>query len=507
MEKFNVKPQPGSILGSLRSIGYNLKTALSDIIDNSIAAEAKKIEIINNDLEKTNGKLDWLTIIDDGFGMSKDDMLKALTLGGDGIEYERSPEDLGRFGLGLKTASLSQCRRLILISKNQDNLINSLIFDLDHIATNGWEVYTLDDNSDILKKITQRTEDKSIFENDSWTAVHWEKLDKIKISSISNFYSELTKVRNHFELIYHKFKGKVNIRLNGTLVDYWNPYQTAISSQEKHFKYNNSDDTYSVKGHVLKHSSEFKNTQEYENQSLIGTFNQNQGFFVYRNNRLIYRGSWLGLFNKEHHYILARIEINLNNKLESDLAWGVNISKSSVSIPKYAEADIRSECNRVRSEANNTFRFHGGVRKHIIRTKNKETEIQPIWSFESKGTKNGEKNQYKINTKHPLFENFQKKIERNSDAKRDFKEILKYIENYLPIDNIFARKASNEVEQSSIEEDDVFESFKELLNDYSVKMDINKAFTKLIRIEPYNSLSFDQAKMETLGVDYNKIQL
>lgn len=507
MEKYNVKPQPGSILGSLRSIGYNLKTALSDIIDNSIAADAKRIEIVNNDIEQFSGRLDWMAIIDDGLGMSKNEMLKALTLGGEGIEIERSPEDLGRFGLGLKTASISQCKQVTLISRSESNEINSLVFDLDHIMYNGWEVYSLENNSELIRKIKKRVEDVTIFDNQSWTIVLWENLDKIKTTSTANFYSELSKVRSHFELIYHKFKGEVNIRLNGTLVDYWNPYQTAISSQEKHYKYNNSDDAYSIKGHVLKHSSEFKNTQEYENQSLIGTFNQNQGFFVYRNNRLIYRGSWLGLFNKEHHYILARIEINLNNKLESDLAWGVNISKSSVSIPKYAEADIRSECNRIRSEANNTFRFHGGVRKHIIRSKNKETEIQPIWSFESKGTKNGEKNEYKINTKHPLFENFQKKIDKNSDAKRDFKEILKYIENYLPIDNIFARKASNEVEQSSIEEDDVFESFKELLNDYSIKMDINKAFTKLIRIEPYNSLSFDQEKMEALGVDYNKIQL
>lgn len=507
MTIYKVPPKPGSILGSLRSIGYNLKTALSDIIDNSIAAEAKRIEVINNDLEVAKGQLNWITIIDDGFGMSKDDMLKALSLGGDGIEHERSLKDLGRFGLGLKTASVSQCRKLTLISKSANNEIQTLVFDIDYIKDNGWEVYSLDDHRSILNKIINRTEEKSIFDSESWTAVHWENLDKIKITSTSNFYSELTKVRNHFELIYHKFKGKINIRLNGKLVDFWDPYKTAISSQEKYYRYSSNDDTYSIKGHVLKHSSEFKTPHEYENQSLIGTFNQNQGFFVYRNNRLIYRGSWLGLFNKEHHYILARIEINLNNKLESDLAWGVNISKSSVSIPKYAEADIRAECNRVRSEANNTFRFHGGVRKHIIRRKNKETEIQPIWSFESKGTKSGEKNHYKINTKHPLFENFQKKIDHNLEAKKDFKKIIKYIENYLPIDNIFARKASNEVEQSSIDEDDIFVAFKELLIEHSLKMDINKAFTKLIRVEPYNSLSFDQDKLEDLGVEYNKIQL
>jgi hypothetical protein len=174
-------------------------------------------------------------------------------------------------------------------------------------------------------------------------------------------------------------------------VNYWDPYTTAISSQKKLVKYNAGDDTYSLRGHVLKHSSEFQNKSEYNNQSKIGTFNQNQGFFVYRNKRLIYHGSWLGLFNKEHHYILGRVEINLSNLLKSDLAWGVNISKSSVSIPRFAESDIRAECNKIRNEANNTFRYHGGVKEHKIRNKHTETEIQPIWNFESKGTKYGEK--------------------------------------------------------------------------------------------------------------------
>jgi hypothetical protein len=209
MSKFKIEPRPGNILGSLRSIGYNLKTALSDIIDNSIAAEAKRIEIVNNDLSKNIDSLEWIAIVDDGLGMTIESMIKALTLGGEGIEQERNAQDLGRFGLGLKTASFSQCRKLTLISKKKNEGVNTLVFDIDHIMKNGWEVYSLDNHDILIDKIKERVENKAIFDNENWTVVFWENLDKVQIVSIDSFYAELSKVRNHFELIYHKFKNKL----------------------------------------------------------------------------------------------------------------------------------------------------------------------------------------------------------------------------------------------------------------------------------------------------------
>lgn len=504
-KKFKVDPRPFSILGSLRSIGYNLKTALCDIVDNSIAANANKIEIVNNDLKEYSDSLEWLAIVDDGNGMTIQDMINAFTLGGHGIEEPRNETDLGRFGLGLKTASFSQCRKLTLISKTKKSNISSLVFDLEHIKNNGWEVYSIEDPATLVSKIKERIENKELFESKSWTVVYWENLDKIKITSVNNFYSELTKVRNHFELIYHKFINKVDIRLNGTLVKFWNPYENAISGEKKYFKFDASDETYSLKGHVLKHSSEFMNKNDYDDQSRIGTFNQNQGFFVYRNDRLIYRGSWLGLYNKEHHYILARIEINLSNSLKSDLAWGVNISKSVVSIPSFSESDIRAECNLVRAAANNTFRFHGGVRKHKIWKNRTEAEIQPIWCFESKGVKDGEKNQYRINKEHPLLKSFLKNISTNDVVKNQFNQILKYLENYLPIDNIFARRANNEVQQTVEDPNDIYEQFKGILEIYKLSMNVNTAFYTLINVEPFNSLSFDKEQLIELGIDSDKL--
>jgi hypothetical protein len=505
MSKFRVEPQPGSILGSLRSIGYNLKTALSDIVDNSIAAEAKKIEIINNDFNDNERQLDWIAIVDDGKGMSKAEMLKALTLGGDGIETERNTEDLGRFGLGLKTASVSQCRKLTLLSKKDNEDVNSLVFDLDHIKNHGWEVFELENSENLIATLKDRLEHKQLLDSQSWTVVFWENLDKIQIPSVNLFYAELRKVRNHFELIYHKFKEIVEMRLNGTPIVYWDPYETAISTEEKFFKYGLRDDEFSLKGHVLKHSSEFQNTADYNNQSKIGTFNQNQGFFVYRNKRLIYSGGWLGLFKKEHHYILARVEINLTNKLESDLAWAVNISKSSVSIPRFAETNIRSECNRIRTDANNTFRYHGGVKKHILKKNIPETTIQPLWDFQTKGVKSGQKSQYKINTKHPLFDNFLKGLAKDKSKEKEFKQLIKYIESYLPIDNIFSRKANNEVEQILDDDSKIYQNFIDFMDIYKLNMSANRAFAILINTEPFNRLSFDDDRLFELGVNIKEL--
>ena len=145
------------------------------------------------------------------------------------------------------------------------------------------------------------------------------------------------------------------------------------------------------------------------------------------------------------------------------------------------------------------------MKKHKIRNKNVETEIQPIWNFDSKGTKNGEKNQYKINIKHPLFDNFLKRLSTDEIVKKEFQQILKYIENYLPIDNIFARRANNEVEQPLEDDYEIYEKFKGIMEIYKISMNVNTAFNTLINIEPFNSLSFDKERLIELGVDNDKL--
>jgi len=219
---------------------------------------------------------------------------------------------------------------------------------------------------------------------------------------------------------------------------------------------------------------------------------------------LIYRGSWLGLYNKEHHYILARVEINLSNSLISDTSWSVDISKSSVVIPSFAIDDLFNECNQVRSAANDTFRYHGGIIKHIIRKNKAVNDIQPIWNFESKGNKDGVKDHYLINIDHPLIKNFTNTLSDDKNKKEQFIHVLKYIESYLPIDNIFVRKANQDIEQPKQENSVVYMINLNIFAIYKEEMDPETAFETLVNIEPFNSLSFDEEMLEELGIKYQK---
>lgn len=499
----NIDPSPSSMLGSLRSIGYNLKTALADILDNSIAAGANNIEIVNNDLNSGANKLEWVAIVDDGKGMTRTGIADAFTLGGKGVDASRLESDLGRFGLGLKTASFSQCKRLTVISKTENTELASLIFDIDYIGENGWKVFDSSDPESLIKNIKSRLKDPTFFKKEKWTVVLWENLDKIEVNNYSNYYRQIENVIEHFSLVFHKFEHLINISVNNTEVEFWNPYDGANSTSEIEIPFDTKGNKFKFKGHVLRHRSEFLNDNQYRLQSKIGTFFHNQGIFVYRNKRLIYRGGWLGLFNREHHYILARVEINLSNSYESDTAWDVNISKSSVRIPKFAEISLRPECSSVLSQANDTFRFHGGIKKHKISNKIIEKKIEAIWCFGSKGTKIGTKDFYNINKNHVLYKDIFDLLDDNQKEK--FNHLIKYVESYLPIDNIFARKSAEEVEQPYHEDDELREKFEELFQKFvrESKFDERQSFEALIHIEPFNKLSFDKKQLENLNIEYD----
>jgi len=499
----NIDPSPSSMLGSLRSIGYNLKTALADVLDNSIAAGASHIEIVNNDLKSGANELEWIAIVDNGIGMTRDGIAAAFTLGGKGINAFRHETDLGRFGLGLKTASFSQCKRLTVISKTNTSEVSSLVFDIDYIGDNGWKVFDSGNQESLLNKVKSRLKNTNFFEKEAWTLVLWENLDKIEVNNFQSFYRQIEKVIEHFSLVFHKFENEINISVNNTDIDFWNPYNGATSTEEKEIPFDSKGHKFLFIGHVLRHKSEYKNETEYNNQSRIGTFFHNQGVFVYRNKRLIYRGGWLGLYNREQHYILGRAEINLPNSYESDIAWDVNISKSSVRVPKFAESDIRPEFNAIRSEANNTFRFHGGIKKHKIRKSVTEKSIEPVWRYGSLGNKTGVKDFYTINKEHVLYKDVLDSL--NDSQKVKLNQLIKYVESYLPVDNIFARKSAEEVEQLEHEDEELRYKFEELFQKFvrESKFDERQAFDALIHIEPFNKLSFDKKQLSNLNIEYD----
>ena len=116
LQTVTATPEASSMIETFRSIGYNIETAIADIIDNSISAEAKNIWINFEWL----GADTWLSIKDDGFGMNNEELIQAMRPGSKNPLEDRTDNDLGRFGLGLKTASFSQARKLSVISKKFD---------------------------------------------------------------------------------------------------------------------------------------------------------------------------------------------------------------------------------------------------------------------------------------------------------------------------------------------------------------------------------------------------
>ena len=194
-------PKASTLMGSLRSMGYSFESAVADIVDNSISAHAQSVRILfpTNPMDELA-----LGIIDDGDGMDADVLFEAMRYGCLSAEEERSEEDLGRFGMGMKSASLSQCRCLTVVSF-EGKTLNGFTWDYNHILeTQDWMIQELDKNEiDKLPYI------EKLKEQEKGTLVIWQDFDVISNSSGGQVYSTLVELRSSLEntlaLIFHRY--------------------------------------------------------------------------------------------------------------------------------------------------------------------------------------------------------------------------------------------------------------------------------------------------------------
>lgn len=169
MKREIILPYAPILVESTRSIGYSFESALADIIDNSISKNAKEIHIRFNSTTPQ-----YVAVIDDACGMNQDELIAAMRYGSKSSQDVRDINDLGRFGLGLKMASLSQCRKLTVITK-QGKKIYGAQWDLDYII----------DQKDWALKCFNETEINNIpftdelREKESGTVVLWESFDRM----------------------------------------------------------------------------------------------------------------------------------------------------------------------------------------------------------------------------------------------------------------------------------------------------------------------------------------
>jgi hypothetical protein len=423
IETTAAEPYASSMIQTFRAIGYNLETAVADVIDNSISAFAKNI-YFNSEWK---GGESVITILDDGCGMNNEELVQAMRPGAKNPLEERAEEDLGRFGLGLKTASFSQCKKLIVVSKKVGFAPFYWIWDLDYVnQTSRWELVRYPIPDEFLHALDS-------FE--SGTLVVWSELDRIisPDTPISNeiakdkFLAQMDKVKQHLAMTFHRFIEEKSVKIHcwGHELKPWNPFLlTETATQPFPEEYIGEA---VMKGYVLPHKCHLTENIYKTAEGVNGWTNQ-QGFYVYRGKRLMLAGDWLGLFRKEEHYKLVRIQIDLPNKLDAD--WQIDIKKSTARPPLVCREQIKKYALAVRNRGVEVFRHRGK-----ILTTRKQQEFQPLWLEK----KQGQKYSFIVNRDHLMIAELKRLAE--TEPSKAIEYLLRFVEETVPTKSVFIRES------------------------------------------------------------------
>jgi len=361
--RHEVIPSAKRLIRSLRDMGYDFSTAVADLVDNSIEAGSTHV-FINVEF---NGDNSWVRIADNGIGMGVEQLQEAMRYGSERV-YD-SEKDLGKFGLGLKTASMSQCQRLIVASRSDLNLkeIHAYCWDMDHInTTNKWEIIQVSKKE--LKFILNSNLDTS-----TGTVVFWQKLDRIL--GYKHPYGDFAKKRllnmcrdleEHLAMVFHRFLAgevpgkRLKIILNGNNIEPWDPYsRQELKTQildpiPIHLEHEGKTGIITLEPYVLPHQDDFSSRDSFNRASGPKKWNRQQGFYIYRANRLIQSGGWCGLKTIDEHLKLARIAISFSPHL--DEAFKINVSKMNVQLPVQIRDQMDNATKPVAKLAQETYR-------------------------------------------------------------------------------------------------------------------------------------------------------
>jgi hypothetical protein len=358
-----VIPAAKRLVGSLRDMGYEFATAIADLVDNSIEAEATVVTI---DIE-FEGERSWVRIADNGAGMSSAALREAMRYGSSRIY---TGADLGKFGLGLKVASLSQCRRLTVASRRSRERfeVSAYCWDLEHIEkTNRWE----------LVPVTEDTGGASLFSplrHSPGTVVLWQRLDRILgyeypdgESARRRLASMCREVEGHLSVVFHRFlsgemrgRPKLSIVVNGSKIEPWDPFARDEPATKSLEPVSIPVIHAGQRGHlmlepfVLPHQGDFSTPESFKRASGPANWNQQQGFYVYRAHRLIQSGGWCRIRTLDEHTKLARVALRFSPQLDD--AFRVNVAKMRVQLPAAMRERITEAIAPVTKLANDVYR-------------------------------------------------------------------------------------------------------------------------------------------------------
>lgn len=339
MSSVEVIPSAKRLVRSLRDVGYEFVTAVADLIDNCIEAKSKTVWV---DVV-WDGEDSYVSIADNGEGMPLATLKEAMRFGS---ERDYEGEDLGKFGLGLKTASLSQCERFTVASRSNPSRadVNAYCWDVEHVeATNRWEILPVR-TADLHEGARQHLKDTT------GTVVVWERLDRILgykkpdgESARKQIHAMCRELEEHLAMVFHRFlagevRGKrLAIYVNENKVMPWDPFARKEDNTQclevKTFKHEGSGGKGDVivEPFVLPHQSRFSSQEAFSRASGPEKWNKQQGFYIYRADRMIQSGGWSGLRALDEHRKLARIAISFPPKLDDE--FKINVAKMRVSLP------------------------------------------------------------------------------------------------------------------------------------------------------------------------------
>lgn len=468
-------PEASSMIETFRAIGYNIETAVADIIDNSISANAKNIWINF----EWKGSKTWLAIKDDGSGMNDSELIQAMRPGSKNPLQERNEKDLGRFGLGLKTASFSQARKLSVISKKADCKSVYWTWDLDFVNKTG--------NWDLIKYLPNENLEKEISEFTSGTIVLWNDIDRVvkdftqeDNKALDKFLLTMEQVKKHLAMVFHKFieKNKINIFFQDKKVTAWNPFLMDENATQIFPEERIQNGSVKIEGFVLPHKSKISE-EKYKYAEGVKGWNEQQGFYIYRNERLLLAGDWLGLFRKEEHYKLTRIQIELPNTLDSE--WQIDIKKSVARPPLVFREQIRAYALKVRQQGVEVYRHKGKNVKQVAGQK-----FVPLWIDH----KRGDKWFYKINRENPILDKIKEQAKKEPD--RAIEMLLRFIEETIPSKSIYIKESEQpELQGTPFEDtshDIIRNTMKAMYSNLLTQGKTNEQAKAIIsNIEPFNN--------------------
>ncbi|MGV1004862.1 MAG: ATP-binding protein [Candidatus Nanopelagicales bacterium] len=426
-------PDPASTIESLRHLGYQPRSAVADLIDNSLAWDAREVTIKAH----WAGADSWVAIIDDGSGMTKSRLRDAMQIGSGDPLAPRGEGDLGRFGFGLKTASFSQAREVTVSTRTKDGAARTArCWDLDEVRRTGrW----------LVRKSAPELAEPILDDLDNGkrgTVVLWRRLtdlvdpkaEKKDSAARAVFYEELDVISRWLGMVFEHFLSRldsVKMRVNQAAVNPFDPFlRDNLATQSLPLEtLRLHKQSVLVAPYVLPHESKLNAAEQLSAGGPLG-WNDQQGFYVYRRDRLIVAGDWLGLgLPRDDKHNLARIRIDIPAELDRE--WQLDVAKGTVRPPAALRADLLRIARETRKKAAAVKRHRAG---EVIRNPTKK--IEHVWRLEA--VHDGKRP--RINRTHPLIA---KALDDAGPGRRDLASVLSLLEDSLPASALPSQSAES----------------------------------------------------------------